>query len=96
VLIEEMEKLGWLNFESTLLTREESSYFDFMLNQHTFNNGLDLRNKYLHGSQIAGEDNSTHFTTYLRILKMLIGLTIKINDDFQLFQNESDKEKKMD
>lgn len=83
-LIEEMEKKGWVERRASLLTVAESKYYDFMLNQSRFSNGPDLRNRYLHGSQLDGDDNSVHYTTYVQALRLLVGLVIKINDDFEI------------
>lgn len=82
--IEEMEQLGWVERRSSLLTASESSYFNFMLNHSEFSNGPDLRNRYLHGSQADGEDDRVHFQAYIHALRLLVGLVIKVNDDFEL------------
>jgi hypothetical protein len=81
--IDEMVGKGWLVRRQSLLTDQEGSYFNYLLNQHEFGNGPDLRNKYLHGSQGNANDDQ-HFGTYVTALKLLISLVIKINDDFWL------------
>lgn len=82
--IGDMEMKGWVERDNTLLTRAESSYFNYMLNQSEFSNGPDLRNRYLHGSQADGDDDRVHFQTYMEALRLLVVLVIKINDDFAL------------
>lgn len=82
--IDKMLMSGWVACESTLLTATEASYFNYQLNQSEFNNGPDLRNRYLHGSQVDGEDDRVHRTTYMQALRLLIALVIKINDEFEL------------
>ena len=80
---DEMIQRGWLRFESTLLTTAEASYFNYQLNKFEFNNGPELRNKYLHGAQTDAEGASAHFGAYLTALKLTVALVIKINDDFR-------------
>jgi len=83
-LADEMVTRGWLRRGSTLLTESEASYFNYLLNNVEFSNGPALRNKYQHGSQADVEDNDAHFAVYLVVLKLIIALVIKINDDFCL------------
>ncbi|HET9894593.1 MAG TPA: hypothetical protein VFQ44_06625 [Streptosporangiaceae bacterium] len=82
--IDDMVGKGWLVRRGSLLTDAEGSYFNYNLNQAEFSNGPDMRNKYLHGSQIGADDEEQHFRTYITALKLLIALVIKINDDFWL------------
>lgn len=82
--IEAMVDRGWLVRTQTLLSTAEASYFNFCLNQAEFSNGPDLRNSYLHGSQVDPSDETTHSHTYIVALKLLIALVIKMNDDFCL------------
>lgn len=86
--IDSMVAAGWLERRSSLLTAAEASYFNYYLNQSEFSNGPDLRNAYLHGSQMDGEDDQVHLQTYITALRMLIALVIKINDDFDLRDRE--------
>jgi hypothetical protein len=89
--IDDMVTKGWLVRRKSLLTNPEGSYFNYYLNQAEFSNGPELRNKYLHGSLAAAEDEEQHFRTYITVLKLLIALVIKINDDFCLRDNEENK-----
>ncbi|MFC5993813.1 hypothetical protein ACFQE5_06255 [Pseudonocardia hispaniensis] len=82
--IDQMVTAGWLVQEKTLLTRAEASYYNYCLNQSEFSNGPDLRNKYLHGSQVDASNADEHFATYVIALKLLVALVIKMNDDFWL------------
>lgn len=77
-----IEKLGEKNhvcFESTLFSRNEQDYFDYYLNKTKFTNGYDIRNKYLHGTN--SNDKKQYEADYYRILKLIIIIIIKINDD---------------
>ncbi len=77
-----MESRGIVTFESTLLSRNEQDYLDFYLNKSKFTNGYDLRNSYLHGTNVY--DENQHQADYYSILKLLIIIVIKINDDLCL------------
>lgn len=77
-----IEKLGEQNhvcFESTLFSRNEQDYFDYYLNKRKFTNGYDIRNKYLHGTN--SNDEKQYEADYYRILKLIVIIIIKINDD---------------
>lgn len=80
--IDALERKGWLEKRNSLLTSEEADYFNFLLNKVRFTNGPELRNKYLHGSQTNTDTEVTHFHTYLIVLRSIVALVIKINDDF--------------
>lgn len=68
-----------VEFENTLLTRNEQDYFDFYLNRSKFTNSYDIRNRYLHGTNT--NDVEKYETDYYSILKLLIIVVLKINDD---------------
>lgn len=77
-----IEKLGEKNhvcFENTLFSRNEQDYFDYYLNKTKFTNGYDIRNKYLHGTN--SNDEKQYEADYYRILKLIVIIIIKINDD---------------
>lgn len=82
-LLEEMEQKGWIYFSNKLLSNQESDYFNYYLNKSDFANGLDLRNKYLHGTQRKkGSDNDLHKMNYYTLLMLYVIIVIKINDEF--------------
>lgn len=78
-VIEQLEEKNHVCFESTLLSRNEQDYFDYYLNKTKFTNGYDIRNKYLHGTN--GNDEKQYESDYYRILKLIVIIIIKINDD---------------
>jgi len=78
-VIDEMVNDGFLTLENKLFTRNELKYLNFYLNKKEFTNGLDLRNKYLHGSNSSSE--KTQQEDYFSLLKILILVLIKIQDD---------------
>lgn len=87
--VDAMVEKGWLTRTSTLLSEPEAKYFNYFLNNLDFSNGPKLRNKYQHGRQDDRED--AHFHTYVTVLRLLLALMIKINDDFCLAAIEREK-----
>ncbi|WP_083267635.1 hypothetical protein [Robinsoniella peoriensis] len=68
--------------DSTLFSKPEQDYFNYLLNQAEFSNGLDLRNRYVHGTQST--DEKSHEQDYYKCLQILILIVIKINEEFCL------------
>ena len=79
-IIDDYVDKGLLKYESTLLTKEESNFYDYMLNNQRFDNNRAIRNSYMHGTNILNEDK--HLETYYLIIKLILLLIIKINDEF--------------
>ncbi|MFP9126784.1 hypothetical protein [Niallia sp. BSM11] len=79
ILIDELNSQNLVNFESSLFSRNEQDYLDYYLNKSKFTNGHDIRNKYLHGTNI--DDEKQYETDYYLILKLFVIIIIKINDD---------------
>jgi len=75
---------GWVKRRSSLLSEAEGKYFNYFLNAVDFSNGPELRNKYLHGSQVNTEGEDAHFYTYMIALRLTVALVIKMNDEFCL------------
>ena len=74
--------------DDTLLSKQETAYYDYLLNRVEFVNGLDIRNKYKHGNQQGIKDMNEHKQNYMVFLVLFTTLAIKINDDFCLFQSK--------
>ncbi|MFF2795597.1 hypothetical protein [Lysinibacillus xylanilyticus] len=83
ILIDE----GLIEIESTLFSKLEQQYFDYYLNNHQFQNGLQLRNKYMHRRQVL-LDERQHKQNYLIGLKLFICIVLKINEEFCLAADE--------
>lgn len=89
-IIEQLISSGDIRYGSSLFSEPEQKYFNYMLNKSEFSNGLDLRNKYIHGSNTL--DEQQHEMDYLIILKLMIIVIIKINEEFCLaFPMQRDK-----
>lgn len=67
-----------LKAESTLLSIQEQKYFNFYLNR-AYTDGYNIRNKYAHSSHVIDEE--TNKKDYLRIMKILVIIALKIQDD---------------
>lgn len=87
-IIDELVKNKLFKEESTLFSKTEADYLDYILNNKKYVNGLQLRNKYLHGTQQSIEDESYHEKNYFIILNIIILLILKINDDLCLKYSE--------
>lgn len=79
---------GFLETKSSLFSRPESEYYNYILNDSAFDNGLKIRNKYLHGNQSGLMDERIHEQNYIILLKLFTILAIKINDDFSLKEQQ--------
>lgn len=91
-IMDELCEKGILEFGNTLLSNDESDYFNYYLNKSKFVNGLDLRNKYIHGCQPNEKDSEKiHENNYYLFLKLLILLIIKINDDISIYDSDEYK-----
>lgn len=84
-VINDLVERGIVIFENSLLTRNEQDYIDFYLNKSKFTNGYDIRNRYLHGTNDNNEEK--YESDYYSILKIIIIIVLKINDDLCLFDN---------
>lgn len=82
--VDRMVSGGWLVRRSSLLTDAEAAYFNYNLNSVDFSNGPKLRNKYQHGRQPKGAGEAEYRETYFRAMRLMIALTIKINDELWL------------
>ncbi|RQX12077.1 hypothetical protein DDE19_29425 [Micromonospora ureilytica] len=82
--VDSMVARGWVTRRESLLSAPEGSYFNYYLNKVEFSNGPELRNKYLHGSQVNADGEVAHFRTYITALRLIVALVIKMNDDFTL------------
>jgi len=85
--VDRMLDAGWLIRRSSLLTDAEAAYFNYNLNSVDFSNGPKLRNKYQHGIQPKGDGEAQHQQTYYSALRLMVALTIKINDEFWLLDS---------
>ncbi len=81
-VIDEMERDGLVKFDNTLFSKQETDYLNYHLNKKGFTNGLNIRNKYLHGSNSGSEKE--HKNEYYILLRLVILVLLKIADDLAL------------
>jgi hypothetical protein len=77
--IDEMVDIGLLEFGSSLLSKDEVSYFNYFLNQKEFTDGFNIRNKYMHGTN--EHDAKQQQTDYYLLLIVIVLTLFKIDDD---------------
>lgn len=87
-LVEELLDKGDIDVENYLFTKPEVDFINFMLNRSQFSNGYDLRNKYSHGSNTLKEDEQEWH--YMELLKIMVLIILKINEEFCLKYPSSD------
>ena len=83
-IIAEMAEEDKVTFGSTLFSAPEQHYLNYIFNRSEFSNGLDLRNKYVHGSHAPASVEAEHQKNYYIFLRTLIFIIIKINEEFCL------------
>jgi hypothetical protein len=76
-----MNEQQMVKFSDKLLNIAEQEYFDYYLNNR-FTNGLWLRNKYVHATNSHNEEEQEN--DYKTLLKLLILLILKIEDDLNI------------
>lgn len=81
-VLDEMERENYIRLEDNLLTEQEINYFNYYLNRKSFTNGLDIRNKYLHGSNSGSEKE--HQFEYNILLTLIILTIFEMVDDLML------------
>ena len=89
--IDEMIAAGELFIESTLFSRKEQDYLNYMLNNSRFGNGPALRNNYVHGTHSLNEQK--HENDYYELLKIMTMIVLKINEEFCLKYPENKDER---
>lgn len=75
-------------FKDTLLSNDEANYFNYYLND-VYSNGPKLRNLYAHGIEYLNDNEDSHYSNYIVLLRLMVLLIIKINDEFCLKDIES-------
>lgn len=81
-IIMELNKMGLVQFSSSLFSRPEQDYYNYLFNKSEFDNGLDIRNRYTHGTQRVDENQNKQ--DYFIFLRIMILIVIKINEEFCL------------
>jgi len=86
-IIDKMESEDLVSFEDTLFNKLECNYFNYYLNRKDFTNGLDLRNRFMHGTNPNSENELLY--SYYIILRIIVLTILKIDDDLTLSSNRA-------
>ena len=78
-IIDELVKMGIAEYSSSLLSKPEQEYYNYLFNEVNWNNGLIIRNKYSHGTQRRNDKENMH--DYFILLRIIILIVIKINQE---------------
>ena len=81
-LIDRLVQSGDLIYGSSLFSIPEQRYVNYVFNKKEYSNGLDLRNKYIHGTY--GLDEKQQYEDYIILLKIWVLVVLKINEEFCL------------
>lgn len=85
--IESMVAKGWVEYDDYLLSPKERHYFNFMLNNSEYSNGMMLRNIYSHGATSCLRSDAEHKNVYYYFLMLFAILLLKIDEDFKISKN---------
>ena len=85
-IINQMVENGDIQVKSSLFSIPEADYMNYQLNKAKFSNGRDLRNKYAHSTYPSDENEQMH--DYIELLKIMVLVIIKINEEFCLLADE--------
>jgi len=88
-IIDYMFEKGLVNFGHTLFSEPEAKYLNYHLNKKDFSNSLDLRNKYVHGTN--PDNKEEHKNDYYTLLRILILIILKIEHDLIIFDAQKVK-----
>lgn len=80
-ILDDYFEKGWVVTDDHLLSKPEREYFSYYLDNMMFTNGKAYRNHYAHGSVTSAIDDKEHLDAYYTLLKLLVILMMKIEDD---------------
>lgn len=80
-ILDDYREKGWVVTDDHLLSKPEREYFSYYLDNMMFTNGKAYRNHYAHGSVTSAIDDKEHLDAYYTLLKLLVILMMKIEDD---------------
>ena len=80
-ILDDYFEKGWVVKDDHLLSKPEREYFSYYLDNMMFTNGKAYRNHYAHGSVTSAIDDEEHLKAYYTLLKLLVILMMKIEDD---------------
>ncbi len=78
----ELIQNGDVEYKDTLFSEPEADFLNYILNKSQYSDGMDLRNRYIHGSY--PQDVNEQFRDYMIVLLVVISVILKINEEFCL------------
>lgn len=82
-----LESKQCVSFSNTLFAKPEAAFFNYYLND-VYSNGPRIRNLYAHGIEYLNDNENKHYTNYVILLRLMVLLMIKINDEFCLLEKK--------
>ncbi len=70
----------FISYGDTLFSKYEINYFNYLLNHKSYNNGPNIRNKYIHGTNYTESEN---FNNYCVLLRVMVYFCFKIDQDLR-------------
>lgn len=86
-ILDELFEMGMVCFDSSLFSKNESDYLNFLLNNSQFDNSWALRNKYVHGSPVF-DNEQEYYQDYSLSLLILIIYMAKIEEELQVLKGQ--------
>jgi hypothetical protein len=87
-VFEELVKEGEAEYYSSLFSKEESDYLNYVFNRRGFSDSLGLRDKWSHGGRLDVDANGQEPTSdYHMLLLVMICVLLKINEELVLHRN---------
>ena len=80
---------GVIETRANLFSQPEIDYLNYLLNRKEYSNGLEIRNRYIHGIKQVNTNEKEHMEDYFVLLRLFVILAIKINDDLCLNDEKS-------
>lgn len=81
-IIDQYIKEDILYIEDTLFNKFECDYFNYYMNMKQFTNGMDLRNRFSHGTNPISENEIRY--SYFILMRIIVLMILKVDDDLLL------------
>ena len=89
-ILNELLLKKYIKISSSLFSISEQNYINYMLNKNEYTNGPNLRNKYIHSTYSL--DPKDQEEDFYELLKVIIAIVGKINEDFILHEKQMNGE----
>ena len=89
-ILNELLLKKYIKISSSLFSISEQNYINYMLNKNEYTNGPNLRNKYIHSTYSL--DPNVQEEDFYELLKVIIAIVGKINEEFILHEEQMNGE----